>query len=196
MTSSWYSEARWVISTAWAAAITSSVVAVAELRGEQGEHRAHALAAGVEQVAARDIRDRRRRRASASSEPLLDAARGPSSMRVDEAALVARREQLLAEAERRAQGAAAASEGTLGFTRWPILIGSSGRVGAVVSTGRGRARALGRGEHRRRRPACGRGAGRRCPPVRLRYATRVKPAPRIHWLSWPWSGHSWIDSAR
>ena len=37
--------------------MTSSVDAVAEVRGEQGEHRAHPLAAGVQQVAAGDVGD-------------------------------------------------------------------------------------------------------------------------------------------
>ena len=44
-----------MISIASAAEMTDGVVPAAQLGGEEREHRADALAAGVEQVAARDV---------------------------------------------------------------------------------------------------------------------------------------------
>ena len=58
MTSSWYSEPRCVISSAVAPSITAGVMPVAELGGEQGEHRTDALATGLVQVAARRVGER------------------------------------------------------------------------------------------------------------------------------------------
>ena len=55
ITSSWYSDARWVISMASRRRDDSRVVAGPELGSEQGEHGTDTLAARIEQVAAGDV---------------------------------------------------------------------------------------------------------------------------------------------
>ena len=80
-------------------------VALSELSGEQGKRGPHALAAGIEEVAAGGIRHLVGE-AHLAEQAVFDG-RQALLEGVDETALVARREELLTEPERRGQGAAA-----------------------------------------------------------------------------------------
>jgi hypothetical protein len=134
----------------------------AELSGEQRQHRAHPLAAGIQQVTRRDVGDLVGEPHLLGELPLDDLE---TFLDVgDELPLLTRREQLLAEPQRGAEGLAPAGEGGARVHGGPICrsVGRQGRVSRRRAYVNGRSA----GPSPLESPGllvCDRGAGRRHP---------------------------------